>query len=165
MRWYLIDKVSEVVPGERVRGQKCVTLSDDVFADHFPDHPIFPGVLVIEAMAQLAGFLLEVTVNTADSPTRRAVLAQIEHAKFHAPAVPGDRLEIEVQLDSLLAGAGRVRAEVHVDSGTAEVGRRRIARAELTFVFVENASDRLHEARKNLYRLWTASLVNPPELR
>src|SRR5262249_56251763 len=57
MRYFLVDKVTELVPGERIRGVKCVSLSDEVLHDHFPDFPVMPGALIVEAGAQLAGFL------------------------------------------------------------------------------------------------------------
>src|SRR5947209_5326690 len=102
MRWFLIDKVTEIVPGERIRGVKCVTLSDEILHDHFPDFPVMPGVLLVEAAAQLAGFLLETTCNgeAPDAPPLRALLVQVDRAKFREPCGPGDRLEIEARLVS-----------------------------------------------------------------
>src|SRR5262245_26750153 len=101
MRWLLLDRVTEVVPGERARGVKCVTLTDETLADHFPDFPIFPGVLLIEAGAQLAGFLLEATVNVdAAAPPRRALMVQVEKAKLYELVKPGDRVELEATLGS-----------------------------------------------------------------
>ena len=88
MRYFLIDKVTELVPGERIRGVKCVTLSDEVLHDHFPDYPILPGALILEAGAQLAGFLLEATFNEPGRPPRRALLAQVRRAKFHEMTGP-----------------------------------------------------------------------------
>src|ERR1051326_1242832 len=140
MRYYLIDKVTEFVAGERARGLKSVTLSDEILHDHFPDFPVMPGALVIEAMAQLGGFLLEMTLNRSGEPIRRALLVQIQNAKFHEMAKPGDRLDITVRLDSTLSGAAQVEAD-------ARVGDERIARAMLTFVLREIASERVHDQR------------------
>src|SRR3954453_24073129 len=105
MRYFLIDKVTELTLGQSVRGVKNVTLSDEVLHDHFPDHPIMPGALILEAAAQLAGFLLELTVNAADEPPRRALLVQVELAKFHDFAGPGDQIELLVTLDAVRGDA------------------------------------------------------------
>src|SRR5947208_979212 len=126
MRYFLIDKVTELVPGERARGVKNVSLSDEVLHDHFPDHPIFPGALILEAASQLAGFLLEVTFNKEGQPLHRAILAQVELAKFHDFAGPGDQLDLTITLTAFRETTAQVAAEAHV-------GDRRIARAALTF--------------------------------
>ena len=157
MRYYLIDKVTEFVAGERARGLKSVTLSDEILHDHFPDFPVMPGALVIEAMAQLGGFLLEMTLNRSGEPIRRALLVQIQNAKFHEMAKPGDRLDITVRLDSTLSGAAQVEAD-------ARVGDERIARAMLTFVLREIASERVHDQRRYIYKLWTEGLTPSPTI-
>jgi 3-hydroxyacyl-[acyl-carrier-protein] dehydratase len=154
MRFFLIDRVTELVAGARARGIKTVSLSDEVLHDHFPDYPVMPGALVLESAAQLGGFLLEMSVNKPGAPLLRAVLVQVDQAKFHEPAGPGDTLEVTVTLDSTLAGAAQVAADVRA-------GQRRIARATLTFVLRSIESERLHEQRRALYRLWTRSLEPP----
>jgi 3-hydroxymyristoyl/3-hydroxydecanoyl-(acyl carrier protein) dehydratase len=157
MRYFLLDKVTEVVPGERARGVKAVTLTDDILHDHFPDYPVMPGALIVESLAQLAGFLLEVTTNRPDAPLRRALLAQIQQAKFHEMAGPGDLLQLEVTLESTLEGAAQVRGE-------ARVGEKRIVRALLTFVMKEIPSQRVHDQRRYVYGLWTKDLNPPPPI-
>lgn len=151
MRYFLIDKVTELEIGKSARGVKNVTLTDEVLHDHFPDHPIMPGVLILEAASQLAGFLLEMTVNRPDAPLRRSLLVQVELAKFHDFATPGDQLDIRVTLDSQHEGAAKVTAE-------AQVGTKRIARAGLMFVLREIPSSSVHDQRRYLYRLWTRDL-------
>ena len=157
MRYFLVDKVTELKPGERARGVKCVTLSDEVLHDHFPDHPVMPGVLILESLAQLAGFLLETSLNKAGSPLRRALLAQVQQAKFHEMAGPGDALDLEVTIESTLEGAAQVSAE-------ARVGDRKMVRALLTFVMKEIPSQRVHDQRRYVYGLWTKDLKPPPTL-
>lgn len=157
MRYFLIDKVTELDIGKTARGIKNVTLTDEVLHDHFPDHPILPGALILEAASQLAGFLLEMTVNKADAPRRRSLLVQVELAKFHDFAGPGDQLDIRVTLDSLREEAAKVTAEV-------TAGNRRIARASLVFVLREVPSPRVHEQREYLYRLWTRDLPTKPTI-
>jgi 3-hydroxyacyl-[acyl-carrier-protein] dehydratase len=152
MRYFLLDKITSFVPHERATGVKCVTLTDEVLHDHFPDHPILPGALIIEAMAQLAGFLLE--SGRADAPAR-AILAQIEKAKFHAPVGPGDQLKLEVTLAQRLDAAAQVEAEAYV-------GEALVARARLTFVLRAIASPRVSEQRAMLYKIWTRELEPTP---
>lgn len=151
MRYFLLDKVTELVPGERARGLKNVTLTDEVLHDHFPDLPVLPGALVIEAGAQLGGFLLEMTVNQADLPPKRAVLVQIQQAKFYKPAEPGDQIELVATLGSTLETAAQVRIE-------ASIGGERSMRATITFMLRAVESERVHEQRRSLYRTWTRSL-------
>ena len=151
MRYFYIDKITEFVPGEMARGIKNVTLSDDVLHDHFPDYPVMPGALIVEAMAQLAGFLLEMSTNRPGQPIRRALLVQIYNAKFHGMAGPGDCLDITVTQGAELQGAAQVEAE-------ARAGERRISRATLTFVLKDIPSERVHEQRRYIYKLWTRDL-------
>lgn len=152
MRYFLLDRVTDVVPGESARGVKNVTLTDEVLHDHFPDFPILPGALVVEAMAQLGGFLLEVTHNADDKPLVRALLVQIEKARFSQPAEPGDQIELTAKVGSTLDAAAQVECE-------ATVRRQRIARAQLTFMLKAIDFERVHEQRRYLYRLWTKHLA------
>lgn len=154
MRYFLVDKVTEIVPGERARGVKCVSLADDVLHDHFPDFPVLPGALIVEAAAQLAGFLLETTFNRPDQAPLRALMVQIQDARFYDTVGPGDTLDLAVNLESRLETAAHVSAE-------AWVGERRVARAALTFVMKAIDSERVHEQRRYVYRLWTRDLKPP----
>lgn len=159
MRYYLIDRVTSIEVGQRATGVKCVTLTDEVVHDHFPDYPVLPGALILEGASQLAGFLLEVTFNADDDgPLRRALLMQVKDARFYEVSTPGDRLEFTVEVDSLLDAAARVRATVEIEG-------KRIARALLTFAMKDLDSERVHEQRRYIYRLWTRDLETPPPLR
>ncbi|MBI5517867.1 MAG: beta-hydroxyacyl-ACP dehydratase [Deltaproteobacteria bacterium] len=157
MRWFLVDRVTEFVPGERARGVKGVTLTEGVLHDHFPEHPLFPGVLIIEALAQLAGFLLEVSTNRRDAPLRRAVLVSIDRARFHAPVWAGDLLDLRVAAAQVMDAAARVDAE-------AWVGTERAAQASLTFMLRAIDSEAVHAQRRALYQVWTRTLDPRPEL-
>jgi 3-hydroxyacyl-[acyl-carrier-protein] dehydratase len=158
MRYFLIDRVTEIVPGERACGVKAVSLTEDVLHDHFPDHPVWPGMMILEGAAQLAGFLLETSPDETDDPVRRALLVQVERAKFHETAGPGELLEFRADVDSRLDDAATVRVEVARDG-------RKVARARLTFMLKAVESQALHEQRRTLYRLWTRGLPSPPPIR
>jgi 3-hydroxyacyl-[acyl-carrier-protein] dehydratase len=148
VRYFLLDKITAFEANTFASGVKNVSLTDEVLHDHFPDYPIFPGALLVEAMAQLAGFLLE--SGRPDAP-ERAILAQIEKAKFHAPAGPGDQILLNVTLAQRLEAAAQVEAEAHV-------GARCIGRARLTFMLRRVESVRVSEQRAMLYRIWTREL-------
>lgn len=155
MRYVLLDRITEVVPGVRARGVKCVTLTDDVLHDHFPDYPMLPGALLIEASAQLAGYLLEVSVPQPSDAPRRALLGQVDKLKFSRPAEPGDAIEIETRVLQLLDGAGRFEVEASIRGERAMLG-------QLTFLLRAVDSERVHAQRRYLYRLWTKGLTEAP---
>ena len=93
----LVDRVTELVRGERVKGYKNVTINEPFFAGHFPDHPIMPGVLIVEAMAQVSGVLAMETRETRPVGSI-FYLAGMDNTRFKRPVVPGDRLDIESEL-------------------------------------------------------------------
>ena len=154
MRYYLLDKVTALVPGERAAGVKCVTLSDEVLHDHFPDYPMLPGALIVEAAAQLAGFLLEMSFNGPEKPLVRAMLVQIERAKFYDPVGPGETLRLEARIESTRESSAQVAFEGRVGESTA-------ARGTLTFVLRAIDSARIHDQRRYVYALWTKDFSPP----
>ncbi|MGB0865644.1 MAG: 3-hydroxyacyl-ACP dehydratase FabZ, partial [Granulosicoccaceae bacterium] len=95
----LIDRVVDVEPGHRGRGIKNVTVNEPIFTGHFPDNPVFPGVLILEALAQasiMVGFYAEAV---SDEPTQNLYLyAGIDKARFKRPVVPGDQLFLDVEV-------------------------------------------------------------------
>lgn len=108
----MIEKVLEVQDGEYAKGIKCVSVNEPYFAGHFPDAPIMPGVLVIEACAQLCSITME-SQGTEDD--KIYVLLKCEEFKFLRPVIPGDCLEIEVRKESGGAGLVKFNAKVTVD--------------------------------------------------
>ncbi len=151
MRYILLDRVTEAVPGKIARGLKAVTLTDDVLHDHFPDYPILPGALLVEAAAQLAGFLLEISENKPGDVPRRALLVQIDRAKFYKPAQPGDSVELFAELSQGLDAAAKLTVG-------ADIRGERSMRGTLTFMLRTIDSARVHEQRRYLYSLWTRDL-------
>ncbi|MBI2898181.1 MAG: 3-hydroxyacyl-ACP dehydratase FabZ [Deltaproteobacteria bacterium] len=119
----LVDRVVSVEPGKRLVAIKCVTIDEPVFAGHFPGRPIFPGVLIVEAMAQAAG-LLAGSSGMAGGPNKVMLLLGIDRARFRRPVVPGDRMEIEVR-------TLQQRGSVFKLAGTARVDGQVAAEAEL----------------------------------
>jgi 3-hydroxyacyl-[acyl-carrier-protein] dehydratase len=109
----LIDRVVEFEPTKRLVAIKNVTINEPFFQGHFPGHPIMPGVLVVEAMAQAGGIIM-----MAEMPDRHAklvVFTGIERAKFRRPVTPGDQLRIEVEVLSFRPRAGRIAGRATVD--------------------------------------------------
>lgn len=152
MRFILLDRVDHMDPGHEARGVKSISLADNVFDEHFPEYPLFPGTLIVEAMAQLGGFLCECTYHARNPDTRRAVLMQVRNAKFHHPSRPGDRLDLVARLENELDTACRIAATASVDGKT-------VSEASLTFRLVGIDAPGLHAHRQALYRQWLQGQV------
>src|SRR5579872_490112 len=123
----LVDRIEEL-EAERVVGIKNVTVNEPFFAGHFPDYPVMPGVLIIEAMAQVAGVL--VLNGIADRKSKLVLLAGIDGAKFRKPVRPGDQLRMEMKVL-------RSRASMAKVTGTATVGGAVVAEAEILCVLAD----------------------------
>jgi 3-hydroxyacyl-[acyl-carrier-protein] dehydratase len=112
----LVDRIVDVVPGERATGIKNVTINEQFFQGHFPDRPVMPGVLVIEAMAQTAAVLVIYTVGGGER--RKAVLPyfmSIDSARFRRPVVPSDRLMVHVARQRRRGNVWRFEGRAMVD--------------------------------------------------
>ena len=111
----LIDRIKEIDLGKRILALKNVTINEPFFQGHFPQRPIMPGVLILEAMAQAAGILVFRT--QGDKPDESSVyyLAGIDKARFKRPVVPGDQLEIEVTLERGVRGVWKFSCLARVD--------------------------------------------------
>jgi 3-hydroxyacyl-[acyl-carrier-protein] dehydratase len=118
----LVDRIIEINPGEKATGIKNVTCNEEFFQGHFPGNPIMPGVLMIEAMAQVAGLL---AFRSGATVGKSVYFMSIEKAKFRKPVVPGDQLRIEVAIL-------QQRGNVWKFSGNASVEDKVAAEAEFT---------------------------------
>jgi len=92
MRFYLVDRIKEVCPEKYVEGIECITMSDDVFNEHFPGYPIFPGSLILEGLAQMTGLFFEFCIRQKGLPQKRAALTLINRMKYRRMIIPGDYL-------------------------------------------------------------------------
>jgi 3-hydroxyacyl-[acyl-carrier-protein] dehydratase len=109
----LIDRIVEFEPRKRCVAIKNVTINEPFFQGHFPGHPIMPGVLVIEAMAQAGGIIMMHEME--DRHEKLVVFTGIERAKFRQPVTPGDQLRIEIDVLAFRSRAGRIEGRATVD--------------------------------------------------
>jgi 3-hydroxyacyl-[acyl-carrier-protein] dehydratase len=124
----LVDKIIELVPRERIVGLKQVTIGESFFQGHFPNAPVMPGVLIIEALAQVGALL---ALNEIEDRDRKLVLfSGIDNARFRRPVVPGDSLILEVTALRIGSKVQRMRGEAKVDGQIA-------AEAEIMSVVAE----------------------------
>jgi 3-hydroxyacyl-[acyl-carrier-protein] dehydratase len=119
----LIDRVTELSPRKSAKAIKCVSYNEPFFQGHFPGNPVLPAVLVVEAMAQLTGVLAYAS-EPFDTNMKVMSFLGIDHAKFRKPVIPGDVLEVEVEVTQR-------RANIWKMAGTAMVGDVLVAQAEL----------------------------------
>lgn len=122
----LVDRIVEVKGKEKIVGLKNVTANEPFFSGHFPQQPVMPGVLIVEALAQTAGVLM---INTPENLGKLAFFMGIENAKFRKPVIPGDQLRLEVEVIRWKTKTGKVRGVAYVDGKVA-------AEAVLTFTFI-----------------------------
>lgn len=127
----LVDRVIEVIEGQRIAGYKNVTVNEEFFNGHFPGKPIMPGVLIVEAMAQLSGILGFVTEGTRPSDGIIHYLAGSDKARFKRPVVPGDQLRLESQLLSNKHNIWRFQCRALVDDEVACVAEIMTAKREV----------------------------------
>jgi len=127
----LVDRVLEVEPGKRIVARKNVTANEPHFTGHFPENPIMPGVLQLEMLAQAGGAML---LMLEKNQGRLALLAGIEKARFRRPVVPGDVLEIEVEVVQTRGDMGWVKGLARVDGKT-------VCEAQISFALADSPED------------------------
>lgn len=122
----LIDRVEEIEPGKKAVGYKNVTMDEQIFQGHYPGKPIMPGVLMVEALAQLGA----VTILSLDKyKGKKPILGSIKNAKFRRMVVPGDVLKLEIEIVKVKGPAG-------IGKGLATVNGEKAVEAEITFMIV-----------------------------
>ena len=121
----LVDKILEQEENKIV-GVKNVTINEPFFQGHFPGHPMMPGVLILEAMAQTGGVLM---FSKEENKGKIPLFAGIDKARFKKPVYPGDQLIIKVEIVKMVRGIGKAKAEAYVDDNL-------VASAELLFTAV-----------------------------
>ncbi len=124
----LVDRVTSLDVGKSITAYKNVSINEPFFQGHFPIKPIFPGVLIVEALAQAAGLLGFATENiTTDAADNNTLfyLVGVDNAKFKQPVVPGDQLQLQIDVDKVKRGVWKF-------IGTASVDGKIVAKANLT---------------------------------
>jgi UDP-3-O-[3-hydroxymyristoyl] N-acetylglucosamine deacetylase/3-hydroxyacyl-[acyl-carrier-protein] dehydratase len=109
----LVDRILEVEPGKRIVGLKNVTINEPFFPGHFPGHPVMPGVLIVEAMAQTGGMML---MDSVEDPESKVVyFMSLDNVKFRKPVVPGDQLRFELEMVKFRGKTCRMRGVAYVE--------------------------------------------------
>lgn len=129
----LVDRVVEIVPGRRLVGFKNVSCNEPFFNGHFPGHPVMPGVLILEALAQACALLA--CKSEGVNPQQRVIyLMAIDNAKFRKPVVPGDRLQLEVEVI-------KHKGSIWKHRGAALVDGVKVAEGEFLATVVDKATE------------------------
>lgn len=111
----MVDRVDELVEGDYIVARKCITINEPQFTGHFENNPIFPGVYIIEAMAQAAGILGLRTLGNTAQANKAYVLAGCDKARFKRSVIPGDQLELYAKVINNKRGIWKFETEARVD--------------------------------------------------
>ena len=129
----LVDRITSLAEGEYIEGYKNVSISEPVFQGHFPDHPIYPGVMIIEGMAQAGGVLAFKSMDNASQEeieNKVVYFMSIDKAKFRAPVTPGDQLVYKINVIKNKGAVWQLDAKAYVDDKV-------VAQAELKAMIVD----------------------------
>ncbi|OQX50352.1 MAG: 3-hydroxyacyl-[acyl-carrier-protein] dehydratase FabZ [Epsilonproteobacteria bacterium 4484_20] len=129
----LVDRITELTAGSYIEGYKNVSISEPVFQGHFPDHPIYPGVMIIEGMAQAGGVLAFKSMDNASQEeieSKVVYFMSIDKAKFRSPVTPGDKLVYKIDVMKNKGAIWQLDAKAYVDD-------KLVAQAELKAMIVD----------------------------
>ena len=129
----LVDRVTSLEPGKYIEGFKNISISEPVFQGHFPDHPIYPGVMIIEGMAQVGGVLAFKSMSQEDqknADNKVVYFMSIDKAKFRSPVTPGDQLIYKIDVIKNKGAVWQLDAKAYVDD-------KLVAQAELKAMIVD----------------------------
>ena len=129
----LVDRITKLTPGEYIEGLKNVSISEPVFQGHFPGHPIYPGVMIIEGMAQAGGVLAFKSMDLASQEeidNKVVYFMSIDKAKFRAPVTPGDQIIYKIDVIKNKGAVWQLDAKAYVDD-------KLVAQAELKAMIVD----------------------------
>ena len=128
----LVDRVTEINANETLRAYKNVSISENVFQGHFPGHPIYPGVMILEGMAQAGGILAfkSMDMTKEEAATKVVYFMSIDKAKFRSPVKPGDQLEYRISVIKQKGAIWMLKGEAYVDD-------KMVSEAELKAMIVD----------------------------
>ena len=127
----LVDRVVSLTPGESIHAYKNVTINEPFFVGHFPHHPVMPGVLIMEALAQAAGILSFKTMGEMPSEDSVFYFVGIDSCRFKKPVMPGDQLNLHVTIERNMRGIWKYKAEAKVDGAVVAEANLMCAKRDL----------------------------------
>lgn len=148
MRFYLVDRITEASPEKYVEGIKLISMSDNIFDQHFPGYPVFPGSLILEGLAQMSGIFFEYCLRQQGINDKLAVLTLVNRMKYRRIAMPGDVLNYRADVKAFYPNEYAV---VRVE---AKCNGKRYTEGELFFNFLSDIKDEeLLKAKERLINM------------
>ena len=127
----LVDRVVSLIPGPSIHAYKNVTINEPFFTGHFPHHPVMPGVLIMEALAQAAGILSFKTMGEMPSEDSVFYFVGIDNCRFKKPVMPGDQLNLHITIERNMRGIWKYKAEAKVDGAVVAEANLMCAKRDL----------------------------------
>lgn len=127
----LVDRVLSCEPGKSIHAYKNVSINEPFFVGHFPHHPVMPGVLIMEALAQAGGILAFKSLGEKPAPDTVFYFAGLDEVRFKRPILPGDQLHLHVEVERQMRGVWKFKGEARVDGQIAAEGKLMCAKRDL----------------------------------